>query len=235
MAVGARGSSVRWIAGSSDGDRDRHRGETEPRGGDDDVHVAQHAVRLGGDGEGVARFEQQFEDRAGDAPALLDRLVGIGIGAERDRARFIAGARQRGVEQFGGVGLGEQAAFEVHAGRQVVIGVGRPREAVDAAMLAPAIGIDRAVEADVGRAVAGQDRARFLDRHRGAPRGDPVELLDAVEPVAVDHPLLRLKRVGVVLRVAPRALVDSIGMTRRCACRENEARTNEASPGSRPG
>ena len=43
--------------------------------------------------------------------------------------------------------------------------------------------------------------SRLLDRHRGPPRHDPVEALDAVEPVAVDHPLLQIEaRRGRVAR-----------------------------------
>jgi hypothetical protein len=84
------------------------------------------------------------------------------------------------VEQLGGVGLDEQPALEIDPGRKIVKGVGRPRKAIDAAVLAAAIGIDRAVEADVGRGVAGQDRARPLDRHAGPARRNAVERFDLV-------------------------------------------------------
>ena len=56
------------------------------------------------------------------------------------------------------------------ARREVVMRVRRPCIAVDAAVLATLVGIDRAVEADVGRVVARDDRARLLDRHRGGER-----------------------------------------------------------------
>ena len=49
-----------------------------------------------------------------------------------------------------------------------MVGVRRPRVAVDAAVLAPLVGIDRLRERDVGRLVARDDRARALDRHRRA-------------------------------------------------------------------
>ena len=52
----------------------------------------------------------------------------------------------------------------------------------------------------------------MLDRHGGAALLDSVERFDLVQPVALDQ-LLRLKRVGVALRVAPRPWFDSTGMT----------------------
>ena len=108
-------------------------------------------------------------------------LVPIAIGRTT-----IAGLGQLGAQQLRRVGLGEQLRLEIEPGRQIVKGVGRPGEAIDAAMLAAAIGVDRAVEADVGRAVAGDDRPGLLDRDRGAQRRQAaVQLLARVEPVAV--------------------------------------------------
>lgn len=54
------------------------------------------------------------------------------------------------------------------------------------AMLAAAIRIDRAVEADVGRAVAADDRPRALDRHGGSQaRRLAVDRKAIIEPVAI--------------------------------------------------
>ena len=97
------------------GHRNRDRGETQLGRLLREIEVAQDAVGLGGDGEGVAGLDQQLDDRAGDPPALLDRLVGIGVGAHRDRPAFIAGPRQCRVEQLRRLGLHEQARFEIHA------------------------------------------------------------------------------------------------------------------------
>ena len=58
--------------------------------------------------------------------------------------------------------------------------MGRPREAVDAAMLAAAIGIDRAVEADIGRVVAGDHLARGVERDRGLERRQVFQALPAI-------------------------------------------------------
>jgi hypothetical protein len=71
-----------------------------------------------------------------------------------------------------------------------VIGVRRPGEAIDAAVLAAAIGVDRAVKADVGRVVAGQDRLGMLDGDRRPALRNAVQRLDAVEPFALGLTLL---------------------------------------------
>src|SRR3954471_18712694 len=78
--------------------------------------------------------------------------------------------------------------------------MGRPREAIDAAMLAAAIGIDRTVEADVGRVVAGDDLARSIERDRGLERRQIVEALPAI--VEGDPRLGLAPAAGVGLRAA---------------------------------
>ena len=68
--------------------------------------------------------------------------------------------------------------------------MGRPRETIDAAMLAAAIGVDRLRKGDVGRVVAGDDRAGMLHRDLGAQaRGRAVDGFRHVQPVAIDLPL----------------------------------------------
>jgi len=47
-----------------------------------------------------------------------------------------------------------------------VIGMGRASETIDTAMLTPAIGIDRAVKADIGRVYTVYNGARVLYRDR---------------------------------------------------------------------
>src|SRR6185369_15385992 len=96
-----------------------------------------------------------------------DRLVAVGVGAERDRLRLVARLGERLAQELGGVGLGEQLGLEVQARRELEIGMARPGVAVDAAVLAAAVRVDRAVEADVGRVVARNDRARALDGDLG--------------------------------------------------------------------
>ena len=101
---------------------------------------------------------QDFQHLARDAQFAFRRLVGIGIDADRDRLGTIRAFRQCLLQQLRCVDLGVNPAFEIEAGRQAEIAVGRPREAIDATVLATAIRIERDVEWNVGRCVAGQDR-----------------------------------------------------------------------------
>ncbi len=125
-----------------------------------DVEVAPDQRRFADDRDRMTEIAQHFEDRAGDLEPSFDRLIGIGVAAQRDRSASIALLAQFGSEQARGLRLVEQPAFEIEAWRQAEIGVARPRIAIDAAVLATAIGVDRAVEADIGRVVASDDRAR---------------------------------------------------------------------------
>src|SRR3954467_11265539 len=58
--------------------------------------------------------------------------------------------------------------------------MGRPREAVDAAMLATPVGVDGPVETDIGRIVAGDDLAGGIERDRCLERRQLTEALPAV-------------------------------------------------------
>ena len=110
------------------------------------------------------------------AEPLLDRLVGVGVGADRDRLEAVAAlARARPRARFGASGLAVSRVSKSRPGDRPRKAVGRAGEAVDAAVLAAAVGVDRAVEGDVGALVAGDDRARPLDRHlgRGPGRSPP--------------------------------------------------------------
>ena len=118
--------------------------------------------------------------RAHDLIAPLDRLIRIGIGADGDDFRHVARRRQFALQQFRRVRLHEQLRFEIEPRRQPEIGVGRPRETIDAAVLAAAIRIDRTVEGNVRRIVAGDDLARRIDRHRGLERRQFLQALPAV-------------------------------------------------------
>ena len=147
--------------------------------------------------------------RAHDPVAPLDRLIGIGVGADRDDARLVAGRRQFALQQLRRVRLHEQLGFEIEPGRQAEIGVGRPREAIDAAVLAAAIGIDRAVEGDVRRIVAGDDLARRVDRHRGLERRQFVEALPAVVEGDARERLVAAGGIRQRAAAAPALAVDA--------------------------
>ena len=138
------------------------------------------SVGLRDDADRMAEVLQHLQDPPHDLILLLDRLVRIGIGADRDGARRIFRIGQLALQKLRRLRLHEQLRLEVEAGRQAEIGVRRPREAIDAAVLAAAIGIDRAVERDVRRVVARDDLARRVDRHRGLERRQFFERLPAV-------------------------------------------------------
>src|SRR5204863_7849830 len=70
--------------------------------------------------------------------------------------------------------------FKIKPGRQAEIGMGRPSEAVDAAMLAAPVGVDGTIETDIGRIVAGDDLARGIERYRCLERRQFIEALPAV-------------------------------------------------------
>ena len=144
--------------------RDRHgdMGEAVPGHVRQQVPVPEHEGGLGRDRDRVAAAGQHFEDAPHDAVALLDRLVGVRIGADGEHLASIAGPRQFLLQQRGRGRLGIEAALEVEPRRQAEPGVGRPRIAVDASMLAAPVGVDRAVEAEIGRVVARDDLARRL-------------------------------------------------------------------------
>ncbi len=132
----------------------------------DQVEVALDARRLGDERERMRALGHDRDHRARDAQLPLDRLVGVGGRADVDRRRPIGTRRERRAQALGGVHLGDDLGLEVEPRRHAQVAVRRPGEAVDAAVLAAAIGIDREVEVDVGRVVAREDRLDALLDHR---------------------------------------------------------------------
>src|SRR6476659_4374469 len=86
--------------------------------------------------------------------------------------------------------------------------MGRPCKAVNTAMLTAAIGVDRAIEADIGRVVAGDHLARGVDRDRGLEDGKILKALPAV--IECDPRLGLVAPAAVRLRAtaAPPGAVD---------------------------
>ena len=168
------------------GDRDRHRNQVSLRQLPDQVEIGQHPIGFGGDGDRMARVETHLEYLARDPVAAFDRLVGIGIGPHRNRARLVAPLGQSRAEQLRSVGLREQLRFEIEPRRQIEVSMGGPREAVDAAMLAAPVGVDRTVERNVGRLVEIENRTRgFLGNFGAQLGGRAVDRLALVTPVAI--------------------------------------------------
>lgn len=81
--------------------------------------------------------QQDFQRLACQPLLALEWLIGIGVHAQCDRLRHVAGFAQLGLQAFGEVRLGDQLGFEIDAGREIPIGMGRTRKAVDAAMPYP--------------------------------------------------------------------------------------------------
>ena len=186
----------------------------------ENVDVAGHQRRFGDDADRVACTLQHFENAAHDLPLALDRLVGIGIGADRDHARLVILRRQFLFQELRRIGLGEQFRFEVEPRRQAEERVGRPRKAVDAAMLAAPVGVDRTVEADIRRVVAGDDLARGIDRDSGLERRQFVETLPAV---VERNPRFGLEpAAGIGLRAAA---AQSLALDRNRKFRKRRKRT----------
>src|ERR1041385_5872589 len=86
--------------------------------------------------------------------------------------------------------------------------MGRPREAVDAAMLAAAVRIDRAIEADVGRIVAGDHLSSRVERHRGLERRQLVEALPAIVEGDPGFRLVAAAGIGLRATAAPALTFD---------------------------
>ncbi len=109
--------------------------------GHQQVQIAQHQRTLGDDVHRMAVAQQDFQRLAGQALLALQRLVGIGVHAQRDGLRHVAGLAQLLLQAFGEIGLGDQPGFEVDARRQVPVGMAGSRKTVDATMFAATVGI----------------------------------------------------------------------------------------------
>ena len=88
-------------------------------------------------------FREHLDDLPRDLPLALDGLVGIGVGAQRDGRAAIGWLRQFRAQQLRRLRLGEQFGLEIQPRRKIEIAVAGAREAIDAAVLAAAIGVER--------------------------------------------------------------------------------------------
>jgi hypothetical protein len=149
--------------GHGDGDLDEvpggHSGE--------DVDIAHHQGRLGNDADRMAGAVEHLEDGPGYEVLALDRLVGVGDRAKRNVFRHVARVAELLLQQRGGVDLGVQLGLEIEAGGVAQIAVRWAGEAIDAAVLAAAVGVDRLIEADVRAVIAGNDALGDFLAHVG--------------------------------------------------------------------
>ena len=96
---------------------------------------------LGDDRERMSILRQHFDDAARDAVLALDRLIRIGVRADRDRRAAVARSRQLLLEQTRGVLLVEEPRLEIQTGRKIQVGVRRRALACDTPVLAAAWGL----------------------------------------------------------------------------------------------
>src|SRR3546814_19105281 len=93
----------------------------------------------------------------------------------------------------------------------------RPRKAVDAAMLAAAIGIDRAVEGNVGRLVPGDDVPRAVFMQPGLQRLSLLQIVPAVIFGLARFAVLATAHTGNSAAAAPGIRLPMIGGGGPCA------------------
>ena len=98
--------------------------------------------------------------------------------------------------------LANSARFEIEPGGEPHIGVARPGVAIEAAVLAAAIGVDRPVESDVRRLVAGDDGLGLFPGDLGRERLGRLLARPAVVELLA---LLKLETARDVGRGAPPA------------------------------
>ena len=177
-----------------EGDCDPH--QTLRRHRRQQVEIAQHKRRLGDQVHRMVVRRQHFEDCAGDLQFAFDRLVDVGVARHHDRRDLVGRLRQLPHQHASSARLDEDLGLEIQPGRQAAIGVVGAGKAVDAAMLTALVGIDRAVEGNVGRGVVGDDRLRPLRDHLGPERGEVVFLLFPAVLDGLD--IVRLEPAGGV-------------------------------------
>ncbi len=127
-----------------------------------DVDVAGDQRRFGDDVAGVAKLVQHLQQATCDLFRSFRRLIGVGIDAQGQGARLVFRVGQFLAQRLCSIGLAKDTRLEIEAGRQVEIGVGRSRKAIDASVLAALVRIDRFIEPDIGRIVGRDDLANRI-------------------------------------------------------------------------
>src|SRR5579883_1631253 len=77
------------------------------------VALAADKRRFGDDCYGMAKIAQHFEDRSGAAEPTFDRLIGVGVAAQRDRTTNVTLFAQFGGKQPRGLRLVKKPAFKI--------------------------------------------------------------------------------------------------------------------------
>src|SRR5690606_18824367 len=95
------------------------------------------------------------------------------------------------------IGFHIDIALECYAGRMAEKSVAGAREAIGAAMLAAAIGVDRALETDIGAVIAGDDAAGPLDMLDGFEHRQRLHMVPAIVEILAPVPLEASALVGL--------------------------------------
>lgn len=151
------------------------------------VDVTRDERVLGDNAHGIAAFGEDFEAAAGDLQLALDGLVAIRHAADGEALRLPTGPGEFFTQQVWRIQLHHDLALKIEAGGEAEVFVRRTRVAIDAAMLATAIGIHTGAEADVRAVIIGDDRLGVID-----------EELRAEQMVVLGIPLLITLQMNVL-------------------------------------
>jgi len=149
------------------------------------IGIALDQTAFGDDADRMAELGQDLKQAAHDPVVAFNRLIRVGIGANRNHLRTIGRSSQFTDKNRRRIWSCDQSRFEIQTRRQAQIGMRGPRETVDAAMFAPTIRVDRAVKSDVGRSIPGNDAARPLDANLGPQRR---QIFGLVPPTIINRP-----------------------------------------------
>ena len=148
---------------------DGNTGLEQPLGrqGRQQVEIAQDAAGFGDDAERVLGVGQHFDQSPGDFQLTFNRLVAIGDNAQRQGGGAVGRPGQLLAQQRRCVMLGEQLALEIQPRRKSEMGVIGTGKAIDAAVFAAPVRVDRSIKGHVGRVVPGDQAAGLVRQHLG--------------------------------------------------------------------
>ena len=90
----------------------------------------------------MAELTHHLQHLARDAQFAFGRLIRVSGRTDVEHLRLIPRRHESLTQSMCGVQLGDDLGFKVQAGRQVEVAVRGPGIAIDAAMLAAAVGVD---------------------------------------------------------------------------------------------
>ena len=151
----------------------------------------------------MAVLSQDFDERTGDPLVTLGRLIGIRVRADRNGLATVTGLGKFALKNLRGIVLGKEPSFEVQTRRQVQIRVRWARVAVNTAMFAALIGIDRLTERYIGRIVAANNAAHGLSGYRSRDCSE-LQVLRTLAVIKARAPVRQIARIRIDSRPASR-------------------------------